>query len=67
MTHTYHHTFANGTKAKALIGVDPVRFEVEWDGPKSRKLFPEYCRWRQTMFDDFAKRTGKRIAVVDMR
>lgn len=67
MTYTYHHTFTNGTKAKALIGDEPLRFEVEWDGPKSSKLFQEYCRWRQTIIDDFAKRIGKKIVVLDIR
>ncbi len=65
MTHTYHHVFANGTKATALIGTDPVRYEVEWDGPGSRKLLPEYRRWRQFIFEDFAKRTGRQFAVVE--
>lgn len=65
MTHTYHHVFANGTKATATIGTDPVRYEVEWDGPGSRKLLPEYRRWRQFIFEDFAKRTGRQLAVVE--
>ena len=66
MTHTYRHVFANGTKATATITLHPFKFEVAWDGPTSRKLFPEYCRWRQTIFADVAVKTGKRIAIIDM-
>jgi hypothetical protein len=59
MTHTYHHTFANGTKAKALRSASNLvtGFEVEWDGPKSRKLFPEYSTvGGRRMFDDFVSK-----------
>jgi hypothetical protein len=66
MTHTYKHKFRGGVKATAMISMDPFSFRVEWQGRPTRKVFPEYCRWRQTIFDDIHKRTGKRVAVIDL-
>ncbi|MCP5524928.1 MAG: hypothetical protein H7A46_25665 [Verrucomicrobiales bacterium] len=66
MIHTYKHTFRNGVKATATFRLDPPSFDVEWEGKTSRALIPEYCRWRHSILEDIARRTGQRIAVVDV-
>ena len=64
--HVYKHVFGNGVKATAKICLNPPSIKVQWEGRPTRKLFPEYCVWRKTITEDVYKRTGVKIAVVDL-
>lgn len=65
--HVYKHVFRGGVRATAAISLNPPSINVQWNGRPTRKLFPEYCVWRRTIIEDVFKRTGVRIAVVDLR
>jgi hypothetical protein len=64
--HIYKHVFRNGVKATAAISLTPPSIKVQWEGRPTRKLFAEYCVWRATTIEDVYRRTGVRIAVVDL-
>jgi hypothetical protein len=64
--HIYQHTFKNGVTATATLSADPPSFAVEWQGKPTRKMFPEYLRWRASIIRDFTERTGKKVLVVNV-
>jgi hypothetical protein len=64
--HTYKHIFRGGVKATATVSLNPPSVHVQWEGRPTRKLFPEYCVWRRTIVEDVHRRTGVRIAVIDL-
>lgn len=64
MTHTYEHTFCNGTKATAVLQDAPPDFIVKWHDKPIRAILPEYFRWRTSILADFHERTGKKILIV---
>ena len=65
--HVYSHSFADGkVTTTAWVSLNPPLFRVEWRGPLSRRYWPEYVTWRQTIFDDVKQRTGHRIGAIDL-
>ncbi len=63
---TYICKFQNGTTAKATFSKDPPSMNIEWSDKPKRKLIPEYLIWRREMVNDFTRRTGLRILIVDL-
>lgn len=63
---TYNHKFRNGVTAKATLTKKPLGMNIEWSAKPGRELLPEYFTWRREIMDDFTRRTGLRIMVVDL-
>ncbi|MGH2448842.1 MAG: hypothetical protein ACRDFS_09620 [Chloroflexota bacterium] len=70
---TYTAEFASGCRATLVI--DPgTAMNVEWTpgppvhlrGQKRRHFLAAYRAWRNDCLADYARRTGLRIAVVEM-
>ncbi len=64
--HIYKHVFRGGIRATAAISLNPPSIHVQWEGRPTRELFAEYCIWRARTIEDVYRRTGVRIAVVDL-
>lgn len=66
MIHTYTHRFRNGIKATARLQDDPPSFAVEWETKPGPDILEEYFAWRETILNEFAGRTGRRVLVVNV-
>lgn len=68
MKETYAHQFPGGITATATLddtqGQPACR--IEWSQfPPPVQLIPEYLLWRHTFLEDFARKTGQKLLVVD--
>jgi hypothetical protein len=67
----YSAEFANGARAAMTLSV--AGMDVEWTprvpklkGKKWRQFVLAYQTWRNDCIEDFARRSGLRVAVVDL-
>jgi hypothetical protein len=62
--HTYHHRFKDGTVASMTFSA--TAWNVEWSRRPHPGLMPEYIAWRRTVIEDFTRRTGQRVLIIDL-
>ena len=69
--YTYSAEFASGARAKLTLSASGMN--CEWSpgvprlkGRKWRQFLATYQAWRNTCVEDFSRRSGIRVAVVDL-
>ena len=70
---THIHVFKCGVIARMHFDNETSEIDVEWSNPPPpypkkwiKKIAPEYRKWRDAIIDEWSKRTGKSILVVEV-